>query len=81
MKTKKILMLFSILALGLVFSYQNKTSAQLSLELQIDDALTTVHCRCKHGGCYGGNLISFRSACAKLTGEDQDCTKHAKNCG
>lgn len=23
------------------------------------------HCRCKAGGCYGGNAFSFRPSCAK----------------
>lgn len=40
---------------------------------------TVARCRCKKGGCYGGNAISFRSACAK--GDDAtDCSEHKSNC-
>ncbi|QKG79180.1 hypothetical protein [Tenuifilum thalassicum] len=80
MNTKKNLMLFSVLALGLVFSYQSKTSTQISVDTQIDDALTTLHYRFKHGGCYGGNIISFMTECAKLSGKDQDYTGKKDNC-
>lgn len=36
-------------------------------------------CRCKHDGCYGGNLISLRPKCA-VDDEPIDCTEYTMNC-
>lgn len=36
-------------------------------------------CRCKDNGCYGGNAISLRAACAKSE-EALDCSEYEKNC-
>ena len=40
----------------------------------------TFRCRCKDGGCYGGNAISIRSACYKNTTEGDLCNKYNANC-
>lgn len=36
-------------------------------------------CRCKHDGCYGGNLISLRPKCA-VDDDPIDCTEYIMNC-
>lgn len=36
-------------------------------------------CRCKDNGCYGGNAISLRAACAKSE-EAIDCSKYEGSC-
>lgn len=36
-------------------------------------------CRCKNNGCYGGNAISLRPACAKSDGV-LDCSEYDVNC-
>lgn len=45
----------------------------------IPDEGNIMHCRCKHGGCYAGNWISFRGECATSEGAI-DCTQYASNC-
>lgn len=37
-----------------------------------------VHCRCKHGGCFAGYWLSFRSLCANVG--EEDCPKFKANC-
>ena len=50
----------------------------------IPDPPEEVICRCKHGGCYGGNAISFRSRCGQ-SGEGENgevilCSAFVDNC-
>lgn len=64
-RIKKISILLS-LAVSTLLLESSVNANQIEIEVDIPaEAVTTFVCRCKHGGCYGGNIISFRSACAK----------------
>lgn len=88
---KKIMILAGslLLAGAITIAWQTEAQAQDSNEIitQIGDIGQTLiendgkmfRCRCKAGGCYGGNLISFRSLCAKGVGTI-DCTAWIMNC-
>lgn len=47
---------------------------------QVDGDMDSVNrCRCKDGGCYGGNAISFRASCAKAEYPIK-CNDYKSNC-
>ena len=50
--------------------------SKASADINIDTG--TMKCRCKRGGCFGGNSISFRSMCATGTNH---CGGSSGNCG
>jgi hypothetical protein len=48
------------------------------IEGEVDSG--SIRCRCKDGGCYGGNAISFRAKCA-IVGGKEVCNDFGKgNC-
>lgn len=69
-----------ILSLGMMgffptFSQGLKVEPKLELSGGGTDSNKTNLCRCKSGGCYGGNLISFRARCGQGT-----CSDGEANC-
>lgn len=79
MKTTKVLLviaLCSLLCIVSSVSFADPLDMEVKVEIKENDIM---HCRCKHGGCYAGNWISFRSECATGHGA-VDCTASAQNC-
>lgn len=46
------------------------------LSVHLEDGV--MHCRCKRGGCYAGNGVSFRPLCG--SGVSVNCTDNAISC-
>jgi hypothetical protein len=69
-KIKNSVIVFSML----IMSYQPTQSQTIELPDWPDHPEENI-CRCKYDGCYGGNLISFRSRCGQ-----GDCSSSASNC-
>lgn len=77
---KKVIIAFCFCTLALTPFTGSVSQAQVTLPEVPSDLITTMVCRCKHGGCYGGSTISFRSACAKSTSGTIDCNAYTSNC-
>lgn len=83
---KKVLIaLFGIMLISCLFS--SNVNSQSTVEQVVDKIIdattedgTTPHCRCKGGGCYGGNAFSFRASCAKLASGVGFCNTYDSNC-
>ncbi len=54
------------------------SSSALFTNANIELPEATVRCKCKHGGCFAGNLISVRSTCA--AGPEVNCEEFVTNC-
>jgi hypothetical protein len=67
MKKIKSIIFIAILSSSALFTYAT-----------IELPETTVRCKCKHGGCYAGNIISVRSTCA--VGDEINCDNFDSNC-
>lgn len=78
MKKTRFLIILLLFATTL-FIESSVNANQIDVEMPEipGEVFTTFTCRCKHGGCYGGNNLSIRAACAKNV---DDCTKYAHNC-
>lgn len=83
MKKVVIVLLGMVLISCLFISEVNSQSTVEKVVSKITDAATaktpTLHCRCKKGGCYGGNALSFRANCRSFSDGLGDCTK-SPNC-
>lgn len=81
MKNRKMLM--ALLFAFLVCVVFTTTSSADDIKLDPGDIPVemdpTMRCRCKKNGCYGGNALSFRPACAKGNGPIQ-CNEYNGNC-
>lgn len=79
MKKTSVLLAVTLFAFSCVIStviLANTPDVEVKVEINENDIM---HCRCKHGGCYAGNWLSFRSECATGHGT-VDCTASAQNC-
>ncbi len=83
---KKIFIaLFGIALISCLFC--NNVNSQSTVEGVVDKIIdatteggTTLHCRCKSNGCYGGNAFSFRASCFKITQPEQRCYNYDGHC-
>lgn len=79
MKKTRVLLAVTLFAFSCIVSsviLANVPEVEVKVEINENDIM---HCRCKHGGCYAGNWLSFRSECATGHGA-VDCTASAQNC-
>lgn len=80
---KKVLLFFGAAVLVSAFfafkSYAGDGGATPVIPNLPGDFDSVNRCRCKNNGCYGGNAISLRAACAKSEGPI-DCSLYAGNC-
>ncbi|MDD6252595.1 MAG: hypothetical protein ACI3ZO_00375 [Candidatus Cryptobacteroides sp.] len=67
-----------LLSLTAVYVCQAKIADASKISVT-GDFDSVIRCRCKRGGCYGGNAISFRGACAKSR-ESIQCYEFEANC-
>lgn len=78
---KLIIILLSVTCIS--FLFVNEVNSQ-SIIKETTDAIKqdgpVLHCRCKSGGCYGGNALSFRANCANFTDGKGDCNHFKSNC-
>ncbi len=69
-----------IAAMSLLFTFGLFTPTKVSSS-EIPDIIDDANrCRCKQGGCYGGNLISVRPKCAISTEGPINCRAYDSNC-
>lgn len=66
---KVLLFLGAAVVVSVLFAFQSYAGASVDVTLPdvTGDFDSVNRCRCKKNGCYGGNAISFRAACAKDT--------------
>jgi len=75
-KTRLLIILFMFASALFIESSVNANETVEVPEIP-GEVFTTFTCRCKYSGCFGGNNISLRAACAKNVG---DCTQYKNNC-
>lgn len=81
---KVVIILLGVLFISCLFV--SEVNSQSTVEKVVDKVTNAVtakdailHCRCKKGGCYGGNALSFRANCTNFEHGEGDCTK-SNNC-
>lgn len=82
---KKIILLVlitsSMLGGATLFSSHQIKAQRAKVDITIGEKIgTTLYCRCKHGGCYGGNFFSFRANCGNYPGGTGNCASQKSNC-
>lgn len=73
---KKSLLLMVLFVFQLI---QGLESNAQDISIDFPEENDIMHCRCKKGGCYAGNWVSFRPECATGHGT-VDCSEGAGNC-
>ena len=73
---KRTLLFMVLLVTQVIPSYD--TTAQ-NINIDIPENTDVMRCRCKEGGCYGGNMISIYSLCAVSHGTI-NCSEYVDNC-
>lgn len=78
---KVILLLSAVCVLSALFTFNAYAGIEDAVDVSIPDGdLDSINrCRCKNEGCYGGNAISLRAACAKSEGT-LNCSDYVGNC-
>ncbi len=79
---KVLLFLGAAVVVSVLFAFQSYAggaSVDVTLPDVTGDFDSVNRCRCKKNGCYGGNAISFRAACAKDTAPI-DCSDYLGVC-
>ncbi len=80
MKKKIFLLLSIVLMASAIFAFKAYGSVEIpDPDIPVGDFDSINRCRCKNNGCYGGNALSLRAACAK-SNEPLDCSKYNGNC-
>lgn len=79
---KKVLLFFGAAVLvSALFAFKAYADATIPSVPGLPGDFDSVNrCRCKNNGCYGGNAISLRAACAKSEEPIDDCSLYAGNC-
>lgn len=74
---KKLLVVVATVILFAMGMISSVPSSSTEIPDIVDDAN---RCRCKHGGCYGGNLVSLRPKCAVNLNGPINCREYDMNC-
>ncbi len=78
---KKVLLFLSVaMLISAFFAFKAYAGVTLPSTPSLPGDFDSINrCRCKNNGCYGGNAISLRAACAK-SDEPINCSSFSGNC-
>jgi hypothetical protein len=81
MRKTVFLLLSAVLLVSALFTFNAYAGIDAAADITLPegDFDSVNRCRCKHEGCYAGNAISFRAACAK-SDTFLNCAEYAENC-